>query len=371
LGAMAAGCQFISSYPMTPASSIVEHMAEQAGVLPLVFEQAEDEIAGINMAVGASYTGLRSMVATSGGGFSLMVEGLSLAGCTETPVVVVMGQRPGPATGLATRTEQGELLFCLHAGHGEFPRAILAPGNAEEAFWLAVKAFNLAERYQTPVFLLTDQHLADSYYTVEPFDLSRVTIDRGELVGEDDLERMELYPRYAITPGGVSPRAFPGQTTRCVMSTGNEHDEYGWPTEDKDMRKRMVNKRLAKAKGLAREIRGPVVHGSNDPDTVLLTWGSSFGACREATDILNAQGERVRMVHMPEVWPFPRRDTLKAIGTPARLVSVEMNATGQLGRLLRQETGVQPDFAVLRYDGRPMNGPYVAKTLQGGGQYPW
>ncbi len=369
LGALAAGCQFIGAYPMSPASSVFTTMGRQVGRLPLVFEQAEDEISAIHMALGAAFAGVRSMVATSGGGFALMVEGLSLAGCSETPLVLFLGQRPGPATGLATRTEQGDLLFALHAGHGEFPRAVLAPGNAGEAFWLTVKAFNLAEKYQVPVFVLSDQYLADAAYTVEPFGLDRVLVDRGEILAEKEFG--PGYRRHRLTESGISPRAFPGRGEGTVATSGNEHDEEGYPTEKADLRRKMTEKRLGKARFLAAAIAPPSFYGPQNPQKVLLTWGSGLGACREAAEHLNAGGEKVGVVHMTELWPFPAADVELALAGAEEVIAVEMNATGQLGRLLRQETGIKPKAAILKYDGRAMNGAYVVKELARGGVNPW
>ncbi len=371
LGSLAAGCRFISSYPMTPASGVMQYMARQIDRLPLAFEQAEDEIAAIHMSIGAANAGARAMIATSGGGFSLMVEGLSLAGMNETPLVIVLGQRPGPATGMATRTEQGDLLFALHAGSGEFPRAIFAPRTVEEAFWTAAHAFNVAEKYQVPVFILSDQHLADSYYTVEPFNLNKVVIDRGEILPEELLEQMETYHRYKITDSGISPRAFPGQSRKCVMVPGNEHTENGYSTEDPELRTRMQDKRMRKHKTLAGKIKPPESYGDNNPHTILLTWGSSFGACREAVDKVNRQGEKWQVLSFPQLWPFPGEEAMEMFGKATRIVSVEMNSTGQLGRLLRVETGKQPDMAVLKYDGRPMNATYVLTEIENGGVFPW
>ncbi len=371
LGALAAGCRFISSYPMTPVSGAIEYIARQANRLPLAFEQAEDEISAIMMSVGAAYTGMRSMVATSGSGFSLMVEGLSLAGMTETPLVILLGQRPGPATGIATRTEQGELLFTLQAGNGEFPRAILAPPTVEDAFWTAAHAFNLAEKYQIPVFMLSDQHLADSYFTVKPFDLNDVKIERGDILSSNELNDMSEYKRHLITETGISPRAFPGQSRHCVVTSGNEHGESGYSTEDPSIRKQMVEKRMRKFKSLAKDILPPVKHGSDNPETLLLTWGSTFGACREAVDIASRQGEKIAVICLQQLWPLPKEQLLEFINRVKQLVTVEMNATGQLGRLLRTETGVQPDQAVLKYDGRPMNSSYVLQQLEKGGSFPW
>ncbi len=371
LGALAAGCRFISSYPMTPASGVMQYMARQTHRLPLAFEQAEDEIAAINMSIGAANAGARAMVATSGGGFSLMVEGLSLAGMNETPLVIVLGQRPGPATGMATRTEQSDLLFALHAGHGEFPRAILAPRTGDEAFWMAAHAFNIAEKYQVPVFLMSDQHLADAYYTVEPFNLNEVMIDRGHLISDDELTQMETYHRYKITESGISPRAFMGQGNKCVMVPGNEHMENGFSTEDAAVRTKMQDKRMRKQKALARETRSPDSYGTENPDRLLITWGSSYGACREAVDKANREGEKWQVVSFPQLWPFPGKEAMELIEKAGKVISVEMNSTGQLGRLLRVETGRQPDLAVLKYDGRPMNAAYVLSEIENGGAFPW
>ena len=214
---------------MTPSTTIMEYMAGKADELGIVVVQPEDEISAINMIIGAAYAGVRAMTATSGGGFCLMVEGLGLAGMTETPVVVVDGQRAGPAIGLPTRTEQGDLLFALHAAHGDFPRVVMAPANVEDAFWLTVKAFNLAEEYQLPVIILTDQYLASSYATAERFDLSKVQIRRGQLLSETDPSRLERYKRYEITASGISPRAFPLQSTALVVADSDEHNEEGPP----------------------------------------------------------------------------------------------------------------------------------------------
>ncbi len=371
LGALAAGCRFMSSYPMTPASGVMQYIARQARRLPLAFEQAEDEIAAINMSIGAANAGLRSMVGTSGSGFSLMVEGLSFAGVSETPVVILLGQRPGPATGIATRTEQGELLFSIHAGNGEFPRAVFAPVNAADAFWTTVHAFNVAEKYQIPVFILSDQHLADSSFTVEPFDLNAVTIERGDILEEAKNDETTEYKRYQITESGISPRAFPGRSRQCVVIAGNEHLESGYSTEDPVMRSKMVDKRMRKFKKLAGEIKPPVSYGDQKPETLLLTWGSTYGACREAVDIANRTGEKLQVVYLPQLWPFPKSRILELIEQANRVVTVEMNATGQLGRLLRIETGLQPDHAILKYDGRPMNADYVLEELEKGGVFPW
>jgi 2-oxoglutarate/2-oxoacid ferredoxin oxidoreductase subunit alpha len=243
-------------------------MGRNVGRLPLVFEQAEDEIAAIHMAMGASFAGVRSMVATSGGGFSLMVEGLSLAGCTETPLVIFPGQRPGPATGLATRTEQGTFSFALHAGHGEFPRAILAPGNPVGAFWLTVKAFNLAEKYQIPVFILSDQYLADALYTVEPFYLSRSPGGQGRNLTEKDLQgsRLPSPPAYGLraSPPGLFPAGETGRRRPRETSTMKKDTP-----RKRDLRKSHGGEAAAQSPALAKEMAGPAFYGAADPQRVL------------------------------------------------------------------------------------------------------
>ncbi|MCK5577880.1 MAG: 2-oxoacid:acceptor oxidoreductase subunit alpha, partial [Dehalococcoidales bacterium] len=275
LGAIAAGCTFMAAYPMTPATQIMEYMAGKSAELGLVVVQPEDEISAINMIVGAAFAGARAMTATSGGGFCLMVEGLSLAGMTETPVVVVLGQRPGPAIGLPTRTEQGELEFALHAGHGEFPRAVLAPATIADAFWLTVKAFNLAEKYQLPVILLTDQHLASSYSTVERFDLEQVKIDRGELLSDEEVDRLTEYERHQVTESGISPRALPLQGKVVVATDADEHDETGHLIEDAETRNKQMLKRLRKLNGLRGEIGSPRSHQVPKAEFTLIGWGST------------------------------------------------------------------------------------------------
>jgi len=230
-GAIAAGCRYLASYPMTPGTAVLTYLAERATRWGLVVEQAEDEIAAINMALGAAYAGARSLVTTSGGGFALMVEGLSLAGMIETPVVIHIGQRPAPATGLPTRSGQEELLFAVHAGHGEFPRYVVAPRTAEEAFYLTAKAFDLAEKYQVPALILTDQYLIDSFSSCAPLEAARVAA-RSYLLTPEELEAMVAYDRFAVTDSGVSPRAVPGASEKLVLVDSDEHDTYGRITED-------------------------------------------------------------------------------------------------------------------------------------------
>ncbi|MBN2075371.1 MAG: 2-oxoacid:acceptor oxidoreductase subunit alpha [Dehalococcoidales bacterium] len=360
LGAMAAGCKYVSSYPMTPSTSIMEYIAARADEYGIVVMQAEDEIAAINNIVGAGYAGVRSMTTTSGSGFCLMVEGLGLAGITETPVVIIDAQRPGPAVGLPTRTEQGDLQFSLTAHHGEFPRFVLAPANIEDCFWLTVEAFNLADIYQTPVIILTDHYLASSYATVDKFDLSKVIIDRGELYSGDSVN----YRRHAITESGISPRAFPGMSEALVVTDSDEHDETGHLTEDAEIRNGQVLKRLRKIDSLDSNILKPWKYGNENPEILLIGWGSSYGAVREAVDILNEKGTDAGMINLNHLSPFPAEAVADAMNNASRNIVVEGNATGQLAKLIRTETGIKINEKILRFDGRPITPGYIIEKLE-------
>ncbi len=361
LGALAAGCQFMAGYPMTPASPILEYMASKARDMDLVVVPPEDEIAAINMAVGAAYAGARAMTATSGSGFCLMVEGLGLAGLTETPLVVVDAQRPGPAVGLPTRTEQGDLQFVLSAHHGDVPRAVLAPATVEDAFWLTVKAFNLAERYQLPVIILTDHYLATSYATVSGFDLSQVAIDRGELFSG----KPEEYKRHSVTESGISPRAFPGLSEALVVTDSDEHDEVGHYTECARTRTEQVDKRLRKMLGLRKDISPPELYGPKKAELTLIGWGSTYGALQESVDMLNKEA-KTNLLHFRELWPFPADSVGKILDDAKKTCIVENNATGQLAHLIRAETGREIQWKILKYDGRPFTPAYIAEKLRRG-----
>jgi 2-oxoglutarate ferredoxin oxidoreductase subunit alpha len=359
LGSFSAGLKFSSFYPMTPSTSISLNLAGHARQMGLIMEQAEDEIAAINMAIGASFAGVPSMVATSGGGFALMVEGVSLAAMTETPLVVVVAQRPGPATGLPTRTEQADLEFLLHAGHGEFPRAIFAPGTVEECFHLTRRAFELAERYQGSMFLLTDQFLADSYRAVVPFDVENLApVHVGkEVTGQSP------YLRFAITESGVSPRLLPGITEHLVVADSDEHTQDGHITEDLSVRKLMVEKRLKKGEGIRAEVIPPELGGEGKPDLLLVSWGSSKGAVHEAASRMRSNGEKVATLHFSQVWPLVPEQFMEHLQEAGRVISIEGNATGQLARLIRRETGFEIREKVLRYDGLPLTPESILREL--------
>jgi 2-oxoglutarate ferredoxin oxidoreductase subunit alpha len=365
LGAMAAGCKFVAAYPMTPTTSILEFLAEKGREYGIAVVQPEDEISAINMVVGAGYAGVRAMTATSGSGFALMVEGIGLAGMTETPAVIVLGERPGPAIGLPTRTEQGELLFAIRGGAGESPKAVLSPAKIEDAFWMTVKAFNLAEKHQMPVIILTDTHLANSYADVEKFDLRQVTIDRGELISAEQAAKLTNYNRYEISESGVSPRALPFQTSATVVADADEHDEQGHLTEKAEIRNRQVAKRLKKMDGVRKEISLPYISQVPGAETILIGWGSTRGAIEEASRMLQANGLPVNVLHLGQVWPFPSETVAKTLANVARSLSVESNATGQLADLIRAETGIKVSGQIRKYDGRPISARYIVDNLAG------
>lgn len=357
LGAVASGLKFYSAYPMTPATGIMIYVASKAADYGIVVEQAEDEIAAINMALGASFAGVRAMTGTSGGGFALMAEGLSLAGITETPLVIALAQRPGPATGLPTRTEQGDLEFALYTAHGEFPRVIFAPGSPEHAFYLTNKAFELAEKFQIPVIILTDQYLADSQWTYEDFDLNKI-IYTDYRIRAETLNNLSSYKRHTLTENGISSLGIPGESRHLVVTDSDEHDEEGHLTEDSKIRVEMVNKRLFKKLPLIRnEIAPPFMYGKPEPDIILTGWGSTYGVMREAVDVLSKE-KSVAMLHFSEIYPFPdtsKIDYLKMLQSSKLSICIENNATGQFARLMRAETGYKFQKSINKYDGRPFS----------------
>jgi len=344
LGAILGGCRFMAAYPMTPATSIMNYFANAAGDLPLHFEQAEDEIAAINMALGASYAGLRAMTATSGGGFDLMTEGLSLAGMTETPVVVMLAQRPGPSTGLPTRTEQGDLNLLVHAGHGEFPRMIFAPGAIMEAIEIARNAFDLADSLQCPILILTDQYLADSIQVLEqdvPLSVSR----------RNDQAYDETYRRYALTEGGLSPLTCPGIGQALVRVDSDEHDEDGRITEDLDLHVRMVDKRMKKTTHMESFSRKPTFCGDPEAEWLILSWGSNRQIVEEAVSEINKAGLPLGALHFSQVYPLFPGMTSEWNLEARTLVCLENNATGQFAGLLKRELGVDINHKILKYNG--------------------
>jgi 2-oxoglutarate/2-oxoacid ferredoxin oxidoreductase subunit alpha len=356
MGALMSGCKFYSGYPMTPSTGILDYMASRAEEYNLVVEQAEDEIAAINMAIGASFAGVRTMTGSSGGGFALMVEGLSLAGMTETPIVIAEMQRPGPATGLPTRTEQADLLFVLYAAHGEFPRVIFEPGTPEQAFYLTNRAFELAEKYQIPVFIQSDQYLVDTEWTFENFDLEHL-IYNDYRMREKNLEGLEDYKRYKYSNKGISPLAVPGEAGKhLVVADSDEHDEEGHIIEDSETRIKMVQKRLLKKLPLIKkEIEAPLLYGDPSPKIVLIGHGSTYGVIKEVVDTI-PKDQKVAMMHFSQIYPLPERerfDYIELLENADLTICIENSATGQFAKLMRSETGFEFSHQISKYDGRP------------------
>ncbi len=348
LSAAASGVKFVTAYPMTPGTAVLNWLAAAADRYGIVVEQAEDEIAAVNMLCGAVYAGVPAMTTTSGGGFALMAEGLALAGMMELPILILLAQRPGPATGMPTRTAQEDLKFAINAGHGEFNRIVYAPGTHRQCYDLTRTALATAHRFQVPALVLTDQYLQDAETNMAIPDVGYQPIDRGLAEGEP-----QGYARYADTPDGVSPRAIPGHGV-AVVSDSDEHDEAGHLTEDFAVRVRQQNKRLRKNAGLLETFIMPEVYGPADADVALVCWGSTYGACREYVDAMNSGGGKFAMIHFSQVWPLPG-DLLKPLlDLPRRLMVVEGNAAGQFRALLR-EIGISREMSgVNRYDGLPI-----------------
>lgn len=360
LGAVAAGLRFYSAYPMSPSTSIMEALAALGDEAGLVVEQAEDEIAAINMAIGASFAGARAMTGTSGGGFSLMVEALGLSGMAEIPLVVIDVQRPGPVTGLPTRTEQSDLRFVQFASQGEFPRMVIALKNSTDAFYQTMRAFHLAEAYQIPVILLSDQYLGDATSTVKPFDPERIRLAEPSNAYVGDGE----YLRYRYTENGISPRLIPGRTKHLVSADSDEHDERGWITESAEVRKQMMDKRMKKLEGLKRELLEPDLIGPDEFDTLILGWGSTWGPIAEAVRILNrGQSRRYAALVFGDLYPLPQSLLKEKAPKAKRLINVEQNATGQLAGLIREQTGIVCTGSILKYDGRQMSGEEIARRI--------
>ena len=354
LGCIAAECKFMSAYPMTPSSPLQLFIAQNADDFEIIFEQTEDEIAALNMALGASFTGVRAMTATSGSGFALMEEAVGLSGMTETPVVIYLAQRPGPAVGLPTRTAQEDLNLALYSGTGETPRAIFAPGTIEEAFLTTWRAFNLADKYQIPVFILSDQYLADIYYNIPSIDIKDVKIEKNIV------KTNENYKRYKFTENGISPRGIPGFGEGLVVADSDEHDEEGHITEDLEIRTRMVNKRLKKLEYMKKETLKPDLIGNDDYQTLIIGWGSSYGPINEA--IQKIDKEKLAFLHYKQVYPL-HHETNNYLEKADKTVIFENNATSQFSNLIKLETGFEIDKKVLKYNGMPFSVEEVINNI--------
>ena len=355
LGAIAGGCNFIAAYPMSPSTDVLVFLSQHSKEFHIIAEQAEDEISAINMALGAWYAGARGMASTSGGGYALMVEGLSLAGMIESPLVIHLGQRPGPATGLPTRTEQADLLFALFSGHGEFPRIILSPGTFQDGFFLTQRAFNLADKYQVPVFILTDQYFLDSSYNFSNLDLSKVKIENQFIKTTKD------YRRYRLAANGISPRGIPGFGDGLVGLDSDEHDEEGHIIEDHDLRIKMVEKRLRKLDAIKKDIIPPELIGPRPYKNLIVCWGSTYFLVKEA--LTRLARDDLAALHFKQVYPL-HPDTANYLKQAKKTISLENNATSQFSRLIKLHTSIELDEHILKYNGLPFSVEEIASNLQ-------
>lgn len=372
LGKLAAGLTFQTYYPISPASDESQFLEAQEPVpsangdhlAPLVL-QVEDEIAAATMACGAALTGARSATATSGPGFCLMSECLGWAGMNEVPLVVNLYQRGGPSTGLPTRTEQGDLGFVVHAGHGEFPRLVMASGDIEDCFYDSRQAFNYAERYQLPVIHMLDKALASSSQTVSRFDYKTLNVDRGVLF-TDTVKKTSAMKRFVDTDSGISPRPLLGQANTQHWLTGAEHDGYGQVSEDPVVREQMMEKRLRKLKQIEQDLSREeklTIYGDQNAEFILVTWGSTKGAVWEAVKQLRNNKINVCAIQIKLLLPFPGKELLELISPEQTLIVAECNYSGQLNKLMREYTGQAADYLMLKYNGRPMTGDAVAAAL--------
>ena len=353
IGSLAGGCDFITSYPMSPSTGILVGMSGKANEYGVAVEQAEDEIAAINMVLGAWYAGARAMASTSGGGFALMTEGLSMSGIGETPAVIHLAQRPGPGTGLPTRTEQGDLNLVVHAGHGEFPRVVLAPGSLEDGIVLSQKAFNIADKYQVPVVILSDAHYVNQAYNLDKVDFSKMKNEY--FIAESE----KGYKRYLLTENGRSPRSVPGYGEGLVCVDSDEHDETGHITEDFSVRVAQQDKRMRKLSDY--EDIEPELIGPKEYKTLVVGWGSTYGVLREAADRLGDHG--LACLHYKQVYPLPdiSREMLEKA---EKLILLEQNYSGQFGNLIKKEWGIEFDRKILKYDGMQFSLEEVEEELR-------
>ncbi|PTX58673.1 2-oxoglutarate ferredoxin oxidoreductase subunit alpha [Melghirimyces profundicolus] len=359
LGAIAAGARLMAAYPITPSSEIMEYLIKRLSSFGGTVVQTEDEIAAISMVLGANYGGVRALTASAGPGLSLMTEAIGLSGMTETPAVIVDTQRGGPSTGLPTKQEQSDLNAMVYSTHGEIPKIVIAPSTAEECFYDTIQAFNLADKYQCPVIILSDLALSLGKQTVEPLDYDRIEIDRGKLItdseGLKELENSELFKRYERTEDGISPRVQPGVKNGLHHVTGVEHDETGRPSENAVNRKKMVEKRLRKlAQGI--DFKDPIYLDDRheEPDLLIVGINSTRGVIQEGLERLEKEGMKVNHLHLRQLLPFPTEAVRPHVEKASKVIVVENNATGQLTDMIKLHVGMgEKIFHVGKYDGNP------------------
>ncbi len=371
LGKLKAGCRYQTYYPISPATdeSVYLEGKPEYGVAVV---QCEDEIAAINMLLGAATTGVRASTSTSGPGFCLMQEGLGWAGMNEVPAVVFNYQRGGPSTGLPTRNEQGDLMFAVFGGHGEYPRLVMAPGSIEDHFQLAFESFNYAEKFQTPVIVLNDKFLANSTQSTSLFKEQDLVIDRGRLATTQELEAAisegKGFPRFRPDPKTViSPRPIPGQEGGPYWMTGDEHDDYGHITENPDNRNKMHEKRMAKNRLMLEQIpedRQYSLIGEPDADVTLVCWGSTLGVLLDALPALKEKNITANFLFVRMLNPFPAIGVKKILSCSKKIILVESNFGGQLGQLIRMNTGINISSQIIKYTGRPMSLNEIVNSVE-------
>jgi 2-oxoglutarate ferredoxin oxidoreductase subunit alpha len=352
---------------MTPATSLLHFLAPLDGQYNMIVIHTESEISAINMVAGASYAGIRAMTATSGGGFCLITEGVGMTGMTETSPVILLVQRPGPSTGLPTYSAQGDLRFAIHASQGEFPRVIIAPGDVTETFYNTMEAFNLAEKFQVPAIIISDKYLAESHGTAEPFDQSRIRIDRGQLITEDEYTGEEEYKRHKFTEDGISPRAMPGIKGARVRTNADEHNELGYTTEDPTLTTKMADKRFKKLEALTKELENyetTKLYGPEDAEATILGWGSTKGPIREAMKLLSKEGIKINYLQIIYLTPFPVAKVQKIMKKAKKTIVVENNKTSQLTSLIREHLLTTVDHKILKYDGKPFNPEALSQKIK-------
>ncbi len=346
LGALAAGCRFFAAYPICPASEIWQWLAPRIKSFGGVVIQVEDELAALNMAIGASYAGAKAMTSTSGPGASLMMEAFSLAGMTETPVVIAHVQRVGPATGLPTKTQQGDIFQWVFGSHGEFPRVVLAPGSVEECFTFTIAAFNLAEKLQGPVVILTDLDMGQNLRTTPLLEANSWRVERGKLLSAEEVSNLKEYKRFAFTEDGISPRVIPGTPNGLHLVESVEHDEFGWRSEDPRVRAAMMEKRMRKIKAIAPDLIPPGLYGEAEASVGLISLGSTRGPILEAMKRLHQEGIKTKFLQVRTLWPFPSAEVKEFLAGLKHLFVVENNYSGQLLTLLRSQVEVEPGLKV-------------------------
>lgn len=343
IGCIGGGCNFIPFYPMSPATFLQIFLTKHAQEFSIISKQVEDEICVINMAIGAWYAGARAITCTSGGGFDLMCEGVSLAGIIESPIVINIAQRPGPATGLPTRTEQGDLNIALYGGHGSFPRIIYSPATIEDAFKIGQIAFDMADNFQVPVFILTDQALLESSYSSKELIFENTPVNHFEQSNSD-------YKRYQLSENPVSPRSIPNFGEGLVCVDSDEHDEPGWITEDFSVRNTMVEKRLAKLDQIKNNIFPPYFVGDENYKTLIISWGSNFHVINEAIK----HKKDFALLHFTQIYPLDKSITNYA-QKAEKLIIIEQNATGDFAKLLKIKFGINFDKHLFKYNGMPFS----------------